>query len=1325
MNETTSPSPVRYRRLRILAASLPVLVAVVGLALAWLVGTESGLRTGASVIARATSDAVRLEGVSGRLISGFSIERVQLALPAVRGEARALNVQWDAAALLDERVRIMRLALGDLTLSLAPGEDSSAPPSRPAPLRLPVAVELDQFDIERFTLLPWQAGADSQSPAAGGEGALFSFSHLHAALHSDGRRHQLRQVRVSLPFGDVKADASIDSSTDDYPLMLALDLQGAVEGRSFDLELRAEGGLQRLAAELDARGEGLTGRARALLTPFEPVPLAELQLALGLVNPAAFAPQAPQAALTLEAQLAGTAVEGGAMGLAGTVGISNASPQPVDEGGIPLLRLDTRLDWRGDRLGLRELDVQLPGGGRAHGRLDWRADAEAGAFGRADVALQLEGVRLDALQSQLPAHVLAGTVDAQGAAARQSAQVMLTLGKAALKADGELRFDATGSTPPAFALGATLTGVDPSAFAPAAPAGALNLELSAKGALQASPSLTLDWRLLPSVLDERPMQGQGSLALAGERLVLNDTRLDAAGNTLLVRGAWGAVGDALQLSLDAPALDALGYGLGGRAKLDASLAGSLQDPALKFALDAAGLRLPGELRLERIVASGELGAGRSGALMLTLDADSVGQGQEAVSGAAADWLERLRVRLDGRRDQHRLALSLSLPRRGDGSADPDALEVALEGGLSGDVAKSGPAGLRWRGVLRELVSSGRFPARLLEPAALELGSERIALADATLDAGTRGKIRLEETRWTPQEIVARGDMSGLVVDLVPRDTPRRRPQQDPLTLAGEWDLRLGRSASGSARIVRESGDLRIPGELTTRLGVETLEAALQLERGEAQLTLVARGTEFGSLSASAAVGLMRGGPAGWQLDAAAPLRGDARLDAPSIAWLARLTQQEVALEGSLAADLTLAGTPAKPVASGRISGEGLGLTMLDHGVSLSGGTLLAEFDRDRLRLTRLEFVSPNRVMPADRRVPAERFTATPGRLLATGEVELETGAGRFRFDAERLPVLQLPDRWMIVSGSGEATSGWTALDLQAKFAVDAGFVALADTPPPSLSDDVVVLKPGAQASAGGMKVSADVEVALGEQLFLSALGLDTRLGGSLRLRMRDGEPLTATGSLATVGGVFKGYGQNLTIERGLVNFQGPLDNPGLNIVALRKGLAIEAGISVSGSARRPQVRLVSDPNVPDPEKLSWIVLGRAPTSGAGGDMGLLLPAAQALLGGSGGGMTEQLSQSLGFDEFGIGQGEMGSVTRRPTSRVVGGGSTVSDEGTVSGQVLTLGKRLSSDMFLSFEQSLGGAQSLVKLTYQLSRRVSLVLRGGTDNAGDVYYTVSFR
>ena len=41
------------------------------------------------------------------------------------------------------------------------------------------------------------------------------------------------------------------------------------------------------------------------------------------------------------------------------------------------------------------------------------------------------------------------------------------------------------------------------------------------------------------------------------------------------------------------------------------------------------------------------------------------------------------------------------------------------------------------------------------------------------------------------------------------------------------------------------------------------------------------------------------------------------------------------------------------------------------------------------------------------------------------------------------------------------------------------------------------------------------------------------------------------GTVSTVGGSYRGYGQSLVIERGVVNFQGPLDAPGLNIVALR------------------------------------------------------------------------------------------------------------------------------------------------------------------------------
>ena len=124
-------------------------------------------------------------------------------------------------------------------------------------------------------------------------------------------------------------------------------------------------------------------------------------------------------------------------------------------------------------------------------------------------------------------------------------------------------------------------------------------------------------------------------------------------------------------------------------------------------------------------------------------------------------------------------------------------------------------------------------------------------------------------------------------------------------------------------------------------------------------------------------------------------------------------------------------------------------------------------------------------------------------------------------------------------------------------------------------------------------------------------------------------------------------------------------------------------------------------------------------------MALLLPAAQALLGGSGGGMTEELSNSLGLDSFSLGQGELNSTSRTASSKVVGSGSTVASGPASTGQVLSVGKRLGPDLFFSFEQSLGGAETLAKLTYQLSRRLSAVIRSGSDNSVDLHYGINYR
>ena len=57
-------------------------------------------------------------------------------------------------------------------------------------------------------------------------------------------------------------------------------------------------------------------------------------------------------------------------------------------------------------------------------------------------------------------------------------------------------------------------------------------------------------------------------------------------------------------------------------------------------------------------------------------------------------------------------------------------------------------------------------------------------------------------------------------------------------------------------------------------------------------------------------------------------------------------------------------------------------------------------------------------------------------------------------------------------------------------------------------------------------------------------------------------------------------------------------------------------------------------------------------------------------------------------------------------------------------MLTLGKRISSRAFLSYEQGVSGASTLVKLRYQLSKRLSLQAETGTSTALDLLYTWSF-
>ena len=112
-------------------------------------------------------------------------------------------------------------------------------------------------------------------------------------------------------------------------------------------------------------------------------------------------------------------------------------------------------------------------------------------------------------------------------------------------------------------------------------------------------------------------------------------------------------------------------------------------------------------------------------------------------------------------------------------------------------------------------------------------------------------------------------------------------------------------------------------------------------------------------------------------------------------------------------------------------------------------------------------------------------------------------------------------------------------------------------------------------------------------------------------------------------------------------------------------------------------------------------------------------------------MWPGLASALGFDEISFGS-SVDPRTRVQTSSVATGSVTgtassasSSNVASVPGQVITIGKRLSSRAMLSFEQSISGTSSVVKLTYQLTRRISVIGRAGSENALDALYSISFK
>jgi translocation and assembly module TamB len=1311
------------KALALSAAGMALLIAVALSVLWWWAGSEGSLASALRWIGQ--SQPLLAERATGSLRAGGHVDQLLWQKDGLRVEARDVSLAWQPWSLLQGK-----LTLNQLTAASVQVDDQRVPSKSPAPpttLGLPLPVALDAFSVAQ---LRWTGPTALTGVSASGISGRYQFN---------GQQHQLDLLGAQVAGGRYSGRAVLTASG---PLVLDASLAGALTtalpASKTELPLAfqatARGPLTELLvnAELQLTAPPAAGAAQpqatatARVTPWAAQPLPQADARFRDLDLAALWPDAPQTQLSGSASV--RPVEGNSTtspAWALQLQAANRLAGPWDRKKLPLEQLETAGEWRSGTALVRSLKAQL-GGGELLASGEWtQAAPDSGGKAAAAQAWKLQATLQRVNPAQLHSRFAALPLN----------------GSASVRSQGDAtRFEASVQTAGSAGKQAPAARISSSQKNPLGQLGQLRLrDASASGSWnpkQAGGTLLLsalrvrsDDAELTGQLETQPAArtGKGQLALSAPGLdatLQGELRQSSGGGNASLHGRDAA--QALRWLQQLPGLPAAlqTAAASGSAELQASWQGGWADPAVQARLDLPSLDW------------------RTAAAAAATSADTAGVAPgefkiRALQATLSGRLSQAQLAAQGRLEMEQRRYSLQLAATGGriqpaGAAQAVWGEAAWQGLLNQfsvsveDLALGAGA---WRLATRSALPLRWTPARAGAGAAFEGGAGEATLSapPTRVAAGTPSQATLswQPVRWRPGELVSAGKLSGLPmawIELLGGRQLAGASLGGNLLLDGQWDATLGERLQLKASLARRSGDITVQAETvqgsSARVAAGLKQAQLSLVSNGDALTLALRwdseraGTADGQLQTrlTRLTPTQAGqGVGGWLWLPDAPLNGQLRAQLPRIGVWSLLAPPGWRLRGSLAADLVIGGTRAAPLLTGDLQANDLALRSVVDGIEFANGRLRARLDGSRMRIN--EFT-----------LQGAGDKGTGGMLTAQGEAGWVDGKPQVQLDArlERLRASLRTDRQLTVSGQLQASLKGEQAELNGKLVVDQARIILPDEGTPQLGDDVVVRT--SRGTATGQKAPAEtsapsatakpnrpvklaVQLDLGRDFRIQGKGLNTRVRGTLALY---GDSLAGprlTGTVNTFGGQYRAYGQRLDVEQGALRFSGAIDNPALDILAIRPNLTQRIGVQITGTALLPRVRLYAQPELPDAEKLSWLVIGR-PSAAGGAEAALLQQAALALLGGKGGGLSGGLAASLGLDELSF---------RGSASNANGGTS----EGAV-----TLGKRFSRNFYAAYERSISGALGTLYVFYDLSQRFTVRAQAGQQSAVDLIFTVPY-
>ncbi|TXI17386.1 MAG: hypothetical protein E6Q62_09120 [Nitrosomonas sp.] len=1281
----THPSPDNQKRIntdkpanRFFSWLLALALVVVSISGYWLFNSTSGLQLAFSAINRLSSGMVQFEGIQGTL-RNMRISAIYFAGKEFQAVLHDTRIAWNPIRLLEKHIEIQHIVVDKLNICLLPSSAETQPSTLPENLTIPVAISIDAVKVTTMRIIPLEKGQNDNN--------ALTISNFALSLNSNGDFHRLTGLDFSTQWGDMHASAALDGNA---PFVLSAHIELTETPLWGDSQAVVTGNLERMNIQIDNKHPTIKREAKLQLQPFTANPVTQFHAELEQLNPAVFLPEAPRADLSVSAHLN----QNNTGQLEGQLLLKNHAAETVNDGGIPFSEFSTRMLITPESLQLPAISMRIATDEIIAGRLSWHWQQQilsAGFF-----VNKLNPQQID--NRIIPAQV-SGKINLQGNTQQQSASIKLNdksvnLNAAIIRTNDYIAMEQlslqrnqsrlTGQgklhsgNEQSFELLGNLVNFNIADFIQA-PRSNLNVAFSVGGKLSPKFSGKLNYTIGKSQMASAPVTGAGEIAFDGLQHFQGKAALAIGSNHLLMHGVTKEHNSDVLLNINAPALQQIGLGLAGDLHTRVTFSGNPKSPNFSVKANSQELHLPGKKFISGLAINGHL---HKQAISL----------QASVTGYATDEksiLQHVAASISGKLSGHTIEIKTQIE-------DNIAVQLKATGAVDDKTLLQSP---RWRGQILELTSTGKIPAYLKQPTFLSINPGSILL-DHTEFSLSGGFLNIDQLQWTPKEWKTRGHFSAIAIYPGKQQTIQR----PPLLLGGDWDFTSAKQLKGNLSIHREQGDWQLPGESGQPIGLQTLQLTVAADNHAITGKLDVVSQQLGGAQAHLAVPIKQSANK-WSIATESPLQGEISAQISNLKWINALAGSSMAFNGQLQIHTHIKGTLNRPVFSGTASGKDLSVLSLEHGIDLQQGNLVASFQHSNLNIDQLDFVAPHKPPPDYRLFKGSKLDTSPGSLKITGNIGLVGNDSYLKFTINRLPVVHPTDYWIIASGSGQAKLHDNSLNLDGELSTDSGLLMQPPQDRPELAADITFASDTSDISQQKMALILNINVNLGDKFFIRVSGLEGRLAGQIKIHSDKKNVLKANGSITAQDTTFKAYGQDLTVKRGIVSFQGPLDDPALSVLAIREGLQVEAGVEILGTVRNPQIKLVSTPNVSDTEKLSWIVLGRKPDA-SGLDATALLSAAGSILGGqSGSGIIDQISRTLGVDEITVKQAGIGS--------------------SLTGQIGVVGKRLSSRMYLSYERSLTTTtMGITKLTYSLTPKITIVTQAGEDNAADLFYTIQF-